>query len=119
MPLFADRLATGLSRIRDVAGETVVYRRGAQKVTLTATIGSTREQSVDSGGLVLVVRHCDFHLPQASLILGGRVTEPQVGDTITRTDGTVWEARPIDGDRCFYDSDQYGHEWRVHTERKT
>ncbi len=118
MPLFADRLATGLARIQQLAGETVTYRRGAHKVTLTATVGSTREQSVDDSGMVLTIRHCDFHVPQASLVLNGKTVEPQAGDTITRSDGTVWEARPIVSDRCYYDADQYGHEWRIHTERK-
>lgn len=119
MPLFADRLSAGLSRIRQVAGELVTYRRGAFKVQLTATVGSTREQSVDDGGLVLTIRHCDFHFAQSALVLNGRQVEPLAGDTIERSDGTVWELRPIISDRCYYDPDQYGHEWRVHTERRS
>lgn len=117
MPLFADRLAAGLSRIRQVAGELVTYRRGAFKVSLTATVGNTREQSVDDTGMVLVIRHCDFHFPQTALVLNGKQVEPLVGDTLERSDGTVWEVAANGDDRGYRDPDQYGAEWRVHTKR--
>lgn len=118
MPTFADRLATGLSRIRGHAGESVTYRRGASQATIAqAVVGDTREQTVDNTGMLLTIKHTDFIVAQSSLVLGGVTTEPKLGDTIERSDGTIWEVAPTMDERGFRDVDHHGHAWRIHTKR--
>lgn len=118
MPTFADRLALGLSRIRGNAGETVTYRRGSKSATIEeVVVGNTREQVVDTAGTLLTIRNTDFIIPQASLVIGSLVTEPSIGDTIERSDGTIWEVAPTVDERGFRDVDHYRHAWRIHAKR--
>ena len=111
----AGTLASQVSR-------SIVYIRGGERLTLSATIGETSYE-VDSGagqGLVEFTSR-DFIIPAASLILGGSVAEPLPGDRIEHTaDGQTqyYEvASPVGGGRVFRYSDPYRLLLRIHTKR--
>ena len=69
------------------AASTVSYYRGAQSVSVSATVGrpAFEVDGGDGGKLSYEVR--DYLIPAADLILGGTVTEPKVGDQVRHTIG--------------------------------
>lgn len=111
------------SRTQAYASVTITYARGAQSVTLTATPGSYVLKVSDPSGAMRVVRtDRDYLIPVASLILGGSVTLPAKGDTITETlrDGTTatYSVLPYSQDEPVYRySDHENTILRVHTKR--
>lgn len=80
----ADEITAACSAVRNVLGETVVYRRGAQLAQdLTAVVGSTLFKSENDRGAVIFVRSVDFHAALADLaFLPGGL--PAEGDVLER-----------------------------------
>jgi len=115
-------LDTGAEWLSDMlhehASETVTYQRGNDSVSVTAVIGTSYETEVDTYGIVIQVRHCDFLIQKSSLNFGAGVFEPQPGDRIERASGEVWQVQPAGGDRGYREtSHALDAEWRVHTKR--
>jgi hypothetical protein len=69
------------AKLSAVASRPVTYRRGAQEVTVQATVGQTIFRIDDGGALVRVVTR-DFIIASADLIDFG---DPKRGDEITET----------------------------------
>jgi len=96
----------------------VTYQRGAQNVTLNATVGRSVFQVVTADGLVEQVERRDYLIRACDLVLGGAATEPQVGDRIRETVGgkvQVYEVMGAGQEKHFRKSDPDGLTLRIHT----
>lgn len=104
-----------------IAGESVTYTRPStgQSATLDVTFGKTMLKLADGlGGNRIEWTDSDCLIRAATLILGGAATEPERGDTITRTSGGVtvtYEVRPYDKDEpCWRWADESRILMRTH-----
>lgn len=100
----------------------VTYVRGADRVTITATLARTRTQQLDTTGMLRTVYvGRDYLIRPADLVLGGQSSEPRKGDRIIDVgdDGgeEVYEVQPTISGEPVYEQDAYGTRWRVHTKR--
>jgi hypothetical protein len=112
-------------RLKATDGVTVTYTRGSQSAPLTAWAGSFLLKVSDpSGGMRVVRTDRDYLFVAAELKLGGVITTPQRGDSITEVgaDGVtrVYDVLPYGKDEPMY---RYGDSartiLRVHTKAHT
>ena len=96
-------------------GESVVYRRGANTVTIQAVHPQKSDDIVDESGVVVTVRSRDFILFSADLVLNGLVEKPKRGDTI-EWDGGVYEVLPVDGSTLWEWWDSHHKQIIIHTQ---
>jgi hypothetical protein len=83
MSVINDSIAAILADLRDCNGVPAIYRRGADTVALTVTLGrhgTLREE--DAAPLVMEEDIRDFLLAAADLVLGGLAITPEAGDQI-------------------------------------
>ncbi len=117
-----DLLSMGLGWLEDQRRQhltrDVTYQRGAQSVTLLATIGRTEFEQVDEYGVVSRAQSRDFLLRTADLVLGGSTVLPQAGDRIRETDDGVTfvhEVMAPAGQPPWRYSDAFRRTLRIHT----
>ncbi|MGH7143111.1 MAG: hypothetical protein ACREJ2_03135 [Planctomycetota bacterium] len=95
----------------------VVYRRGADAVTVQATIGRTVFR-VDKGyGITERTEARDFLILVADLVLNAVAIQPKAGDQVIETAGVklfTYEVMSPDGEPCWRYSDAYRLTYRVH-----
>jgi len=110
-----------------VAGGTIVYQRGDDRVSIEATFGRT-EYQVETGKVVrLEHTDRDFIFQAQSLFFDGKLTTPKKGDRVTIVEsGEVFDVFPvrmspaISGQmtaQCFRACDPHGYLIRVHTKQ--
>jgi hypothetical protein len=92
-------------RAKQAAGVSVVYARDGNTISITATPGRTRFQSSLDDGVRMEWGELDFSVVMADLVFGGVMSEPRLGDRITRTvdgpptNGAYWDdGTPMDWD---------------------
>jgi hypothetical protein len=117
----ADLLERGASwlagRLANGVAQTVTYARGGLSVSLAATKCPVRSEADLQFG-ILRINECDWIIKASLLVLGAATVEPQESkDTITESDGTVWQVLPRDGEQAFRPLDPYKTAWRIHTKR--
>lgn len=117
-------LATGAAWLRDQikanAAETVTYTRGAGSASVPATVGRTiSDQPIDDSGATVKSFTIDFLIDGDELVISSAAITPQPGDTITRSDGSVYEVTPLGTEPCFRPSTPHGTLLRIHTIRIT
>lgn len=103
--------------LKRTAGETWLYRRGADVCDVTVMIGRSGQAVLAQTGVLLALTENDVLVWREGLILGGETTEPQIGDELERTEAgrtEVWRVLPISDDRGYRASDPYSLWWRVH-----
>lgn len=87
----ADLTATGLEWLAGQAdrhlGRTVTYRRGADEVSVTASVGRTEFDSIGDDGIVVQSESRDYRIAAEDLVLGGFTVLPQRRDRIIETVG--------------------------------
>ena len=118
-----DVLQDGLTWLRDQlkanASQEVIYRRGAEEVTLKAVIGRTLLKLDDGyGGVRMEWTDRDFLIAAEDLILGGQRVLPERGDRILEThDGKtlVYEVLAPGNEPEWRWSDPYRTLLRIHT----
>lgn len=116
MSAFASAIAQGLDSIGQLAGESIVYSRGAQSVTLTAVPGVTGANLDDAGINVSVLTALrDWIIKADDLVIGGSAVMPKRGDRIT-AGGLVYEVN-VDGEQVYHWSDPGHTRLRVHTKQ--
>jgi hypothetical protein len=96
---------------------TVLYRRAAATVSVSAVIGRTLFDNEDDFNVVSETAK-DFIIHQADLILSGSATSPAKGDEIDETRGSVVYTYAVleeEGRPPFEDADPYHKAFRVHT----
>lgn len=120
MPSLLQRGVSWLAdKLKDHAGETITYTRGAQSVTITAVPGKSMLRVQDSSGnSVIEWTDADWLIAAADLVIGGSAIEPQRGDLIARTSGgstITYEVRPIESEGAWRWSDESRTIMRIHT----
>ncbi len=118
----ADLLETGSNWLQDQRtrhlSRTVVYERGADTTTLSATIGRTVFEIDDGRGVIQRHEARDFLVLAGDLVLAGAETLPQAGDRIRETQGTtvfVYEVMAPGNEPVWRYSDPYRKTLRIHT----
>ena len=119
----ADLLNTGLAwlagRLQNHAARPITYRRGAESVTVDATLGR-KDFEADSQEGRLYVRTNDFLVPAAALVLGGGAVLPERGDLIDVVFGSetaTFEVLAQDGVPPWEYTDPHQTLLRIHTKR--
>lgn len=106
-------------KLKQHAGETLVYSRGAHSTTITAVAGKTLLQlNDDLGGVRVEWTDRDFLITASDLVLNGSVTLPQRGDQIREVIGSqtkVYEVTAPGAEPIWRWSDEGQQVLRVHT----
>lgn len=99
--------------------QAVTYYRGSDSVTVTTTPGSSERELTDlEEGLTHRIDLQDWLIEAADLIIGGSVVEPQAGDRVHFTIGSVTyehEVVELPGEPCFKYTSPYKMRLRVHS----
>lgn len=100
------------------ASSQVVYRRGDEAVTLSATVGKSEFDLVDGGGGVIRAEMRDYIVQASDLVLAGQMTLPQDGDQIEETIGDqtiIYDVVGPGGEPAWRFSDPWRSTLRIHT----
>jgi hypothetical protein len=119
----ADMLQAGqewlANQLKTHASNTVVYVRGANQVSVSATIGRTLMKLDDGyGGIRMQWTDRDFLIAPLDLIIAGSAITPERGDTILETVGTkvyTYEVNAPGGEPAWRWSDPHRSLYRIHT----
>jgi hypothetical protein len=105
-------------KLKQHAGETLVYSRGAHSVEITAPPGKTLlSMNDDLGGVRVEWTDADFLIEAIDLVLNGSQVEPERGDLIRWTTGgrtVVYEVTAPQNEPPWRWSDGYRLTYRVH-----
>jgi hypothetical protein len=121
----ADILETGMTWLRDQLkthrAKSVTYKRGAQSVVVSATIGRTLVDTEDDNGLTIRAQVRDYLIQAADLVLAGQPVLPLRGDQIIEVDGATTythEVLPLGpAEEMYRWSDEYHKLLRIHTKQ--
>ena len=108
------------AQVDRAAGETVVYSRAGESLTVTAVVGQVLASEAEEGAARIAYTDRDYLIAVAAL----RATfgRPRVGDTITHEiDGEeiVFVVQNLDGaEQAVRFADQTRFTWRIHVKRK-
>ncbi|KAA0220476.1 MAG: hypothetical protein KJ057_12930 [Phycisphaerae bacterium] len=118
----ADVLNMGLKWLEDQRHEhltrEVTYQRGAESVTLLATIGKSDFEQLDEFGVVHRAQSRDFLIRAQDLVISGTSTSPQAGDSIRETEAGVTYVHEVmspAGQPPWRYSDAFRRTLRIHT----
>lgn len=114
MSRFSDQLARGLDRLREQAGKTITYTRGASSVSLTAVVGQSAHEQLDETGMPITAQSRDYLIKASSLVLASVAVLPQQGDEITDS-GATFAVRSVGSEAPWRYSDLSRTTIRVHT----
>lgn len=118
MSTLMQRGLTMLSRMAPAtAGGTIVYSRGANSVSLSATYGRSEFTSERDGVVTVDINDRDFMFEVDDLILGGVDSLPVRGDRIADAEGRLFEVLALAGAQVYRACDAEGTRIRVHTKR--
>jgi len=96
---------------------TVTYQRGGASVQIAATLGATSVEVADEAGAMVRSPQMDFIVSAGSLVLGGAVSMPLVGDRIAMASGgrtLVYEVLALPDGRHYRPCDGGGRMLRIH-----
>ena len=102
------------------ASRLVTYKRGAETIVVSATIGRTVFEIDDGVGVSMQYEARDFLILAQELVLGGERTLPQRGDRIQETvgDQTIeYEVLAPGKEPCWRYSDPFRKTLRIHTKQ--
>ncbi|MGE3803914.1 MAG: hypothetical protein AB7K24_04475 [Gemmataceae bacterium] len=110
-----------VAQLQTHASREVVYQRGADQVTVQATIGRTLLKLDDGyGGVRMEWTDRDFLIPAASLVLASVSVLPERGDLILETQGSQvyrYEVMAPGKEPAWRWSDVYRKLLRIHTKQ--
>lgn len=107
-------------QLKDHAGLSVVYQRGASSVSITATATMHEYEVVDDDGFGIVMLSRDYIVHAADMILSGAEIAPRAGDRITETiQGVVcvFEVMALGQKHEYEPLDTDGLMWLIHTKK--
>ena len=114
-----DMLKTGSDWLADkqkeFASQSVIYRRGANSVTIQAMPPQQSVDVADEQGGIVTSRSREFIFLAADLILNGLVEKPKRADLL-EWNGNVYEALPVNDDVIWEWADSYYNQIIVHTQ---
>ncbi|KAA0219804.1 MAG: hypothetical protein KJ057_09795 [Phycisphaerae bacterium] len=118
----ADLLNTGLKWLEEQRHghltREITYERGADSITMLATIGRSDFEQIDEFGVVHRAQARDFLIRTQDLVIGGTEVLPQAGDRIRETDGGVTYVHDVmspAGQPPWRYSDAFRRTLRIHT----
>lgn len=97
-----DYLGERFKPINDDPEGQITYTRGVNTVDLTASLQQLDQMEVIPGVIETHVNYQHFIIDSDELILAAAQTRPQVGDTITRANGEVYQVVAIGPDQITY-----------------
>lgn len=95
----------------------VTYSRGANSVSVQATIGRTRFDVQRESGVHVKEETRDYIISVQDLVLAGQSVEPQAGDRIVEdaASSLVYEVMPAEGtEQAWRFSDEFRIAYRIH-----
>lgn len=119
--MLQDGMAWLNDKLRKHVSRQVIYRRGRQSATVTATVGMTLLKLGDEYGGVRIERtDRDYLIAAADLVLGGQQIEPERGDVIEDVNdpGELlrrYEVRAPENEPAWRWSDPFKIVARIHT----
>lgn len=114
---FRTDIISGIDDQLAEAGEILSLARSGQSVTVTGFHGNP-ERSADVGAGVTTLKETSFVILASEYKPTGTVTEPRLGDRITRESGHVFEVlRPTSGLNHCDDYGGVGYAWRIQVGR--
>lgn len=118
MNMLRDGAAWLADQLKDQGSTSVTYVRGSDSVAIAGTLGRHRpKQTGDLAGFEVDQFLIVMTFNAADLILAGNLTTPARRDAVTFTDHGIsfeYEVMPIDGERCWKESDAFGQRIEVH-----
>jgi hypothetical protein len=120
MSPFTKSISEGFATLRQTAGTTIKYQRGANWVSLKAVPGVTTFEAVTPHNTVIELRSRDYTFAAADLVLAGSMVTPVKGDQIIEDTGTAYQTyevmRPDGGAEQVWRYQDHGQtSIRVHT----
>lgn len=100
---------------KDFASSDVTYARGDATATVAAVKGRTEFEDTDNDGTVIKTESVDWVILAEDLVLGGDLTVPARGDTITDAAGVVHQVLPFAGEPAWRYADVHRNQLRIHT----
>lgn len=107
-------------QLKDHAGTSITYQRGALSATLTGTATLHEYEVVDQDGFSTTVLSRDYIVHAADLVLSGAEIAPRAGDQITETIGGVacsFEVMPLGMKKEYEPVDRDGLLLLIHTKK--
>ena len=102
-------------KLREHVARQVMYRRGADEIPVSATIGRTLMKLADGeGGVRMEWTDRDFLIRADLLVIAGNRITPERGDRLI-DDGKVHEVMAPGGEPPWRVSDPFGVMLRIHT----
>ena len=118
---FLESAVSWLDGVRSVSmAQSVVYHRGAESVSLSATMGGATFEVADEYGVAVRTRGVDFIVSVADLVLGSVRVTPQSGDRIRFVRGTdtlVYEVLDLAGGGHYQQAEGFDTVLRIHAKR--
>ena len=103
--------------LKTSAGNTIVYQRGSSTVSITAPVGASDGERMDTNGTVYSFLSTDFLIKATDLVLDGEIAIPQRGDLIVWNSCTYTVLAPKSGEKPYRESGPGGSVLRVHTKK--
>ncbi len=118
MNMLRDGAAWLAEQLKSQGSTSVTYARGSDSVTIAATLGRHRpKQTGELVGLEVDQFVIVMTFNAADLVLNSNLTTPAKRDLVTFTDHGIsfeYEVMPIDGERCWKESDAFGQRIEIH-----
>lgn len=118
MNMFQRGMRCLAKKLEQHASQRFLYGRGASRVEIAATLGTSDLQSTDTEGVTTVIQTQDFIFKTSLLVLNGELTLPETGDRITQiVDGRelIFKAVSSGSLECYRFCDAERTLLRVHT----
>ena len=106
------------AKLKASASRTVIYRRGAEFVEVSAVIGKTEYGEGETQDAVITHRMRDYLVLTADLLVGGRAILPEIGDRIEETASGkthVHEVLATPSGEVYRYADPFRIQLRIHT----
>jgi hypothetical protein len=99
MSIFSQGLSWHSTQLLAATGQTVIYRRGATELTITATIGKTAYESTTAEETRVRGQQTDWICQQADLV---GLYPPLPGDQV-EVGSTIYEVQNLGDEPCYRD----------------
>ena len=100
--------------LKTSSGDTIVYQRGSSTVSITAVVGKTDGERMDSGGSAYSFTSTDFIIEAEDLVLDGEIILPQRGDRIVYGGGVYTVLANSSGEKPYANSTPDGSTLRIY-----
>ena len=108
-------------QLKEVAGVTIAYQRGAAASSdITATVSLHEYEVLDTDGIMILIKSRDYIVHAADLVIGSDTITPRSGDRIVETIGgteQTFEIMPLGAQNEYEPLDTDGVLLKIHTKK--